>query len=284
MAAIIAERLKKYAPQTLEEEEVVLKEILQEIILCGLSDAGFFEHAVFQGGTALRIFHNLERFSEDLDFILKKPNPNFKWQPFLEAIEHICKLYGIIPEVIDKSRAGDSVQKMFLKDNSIIKFLNLSFRRAIDRKLTIELEIDTNPPEGSLSEIKFLDFPLAAEVEVQDLASNFAGKSHALLCREYIKGRDWYDFLWYVSHEITPNFDFLTSAINQQGPWAGQEIPMTANWYLNALEEKIQGLDWQKAAADVSAFLNEQDRKTLRLWSVAFFLDRLSKLSKTLNK
>jgi predicted nucleotidyltransferase component of viral defense system len=282
MATIIEERLQKYAPQTSEEGEVALKEILQEIILCGLSDAGFFENAIFQGGTSLRIFHNLARFSEDLDFILKKQNPDFKWQPFLQAIEDICKLYGIVPEVVDKSRAGHSVQKMFLKDNSIIKFLNLSFRHAAEKKLTIKLEIDVNPPEGSSSEIKFLDFPLAAEVEVQDLPSNFAGKIHALLCRTYIKGRDWYDFLWYVAHEISPNFNFLSSAINQQGPWADQRIHITPAWFLNVLEEKIHTVDWKKAADDVSAFLNERDRKRLKFWGIPFFQDRVAKLSKTL--
>jgi predicted nucleotidyltransferase component of viral defense system len=102
MAAIIAERLKKYSPQNSAEEENALKEILQEIILCGLSDAGFFKDAIFQGGTFLRIFHGLERYSEDLDFSLKKSDPYFKWQPFMQVIEDTCKQYGVVPEIIDK--------------------------------------------------------------------------------------------------------------------------------------------------------------------------------------
>ncbi|MBP6104107.1 MAG: nucleotidyl transferase AbiEii/AbiGii toxin family protein [Gammaproteobacteria bacterium] len=278
MATIIEERLRQYSPKTSEEEHYALKEILQEIILCGLSDAGFFKEAFFQGGTSLRIFYNLQRFSEDLDFILKKPNPDFKWKPFIEAIEYVCEQYGVVPSVIDKSKAGTTIQKMLLKDNSIAKLLNLSFRYPSDQKLTIKLEIDTNPPEGSTAEIKFLRFPSAAEVVVQDLSSNFGGKSHALLCRKYVKGRDWYDFDWYVSKKIVPNFTFLSHAIDQQGPWAGQGIELTPEWTIQALNDKIHTINWSQAEKEVSPFLNEADRKTLKLWGVPFFLDRLEKL------
>jgi len=282
MTTIITERLQKYSIQSAEAEKDALKEILQAIILYGLSGTEFFEEALFQGGTALRILHNLQRFSEDLDFILKKPNPDFKWQPFLRAIEDVCKEFGIVSEVIDKSKSDHTVQKMILKDNSIVKFLNLSFHHHFEKKLTIKLKIDTNPPAGSTSEIKFLDFPLAFMVEAQDLPSNFAGKSHALLCRKYMKGRDWYDFLWYVSKEISPNFVFLSNAINQQGPWAGQNIQVTGQWYLAALQEKIKIIDWEKAADEVAPFLNKSDRTTLKLWGKPFFQDRLEKLNRIL--
>jgi hypothetical protein len=282
MSTIIHDQLKKYSPKTQEEENHALKEILQEIILCGLSDAGFFKYAIFHGGTSLRIFHNLGRFSEDLDFMLKLPDPHFKWQPFLKSIEDICKQYGLAPEVIDQSNIGN-VQKMVLKDNSIVKLLNLSFQKHPEQKLMIKLEIDINPPLGSQTQIKFLDFPLASEVEIQDLQSNFSGKSHALLCRKYIKGRDWYDFLWYVFKEIPLNFVFLSNAINQQGPWMGQGVDITPQWYISALKEKINSIDWKQAANEVSPFLNEQDRKTLKLWGTDFFLDRTDKLKNTLN-
>ncbi len=282
MSTIISERVQQYSPKTPEEESHVLKEILQEIILCGLSNAGFFEEAIFQGDTSLRIFHNLGRFSEDLDFILKKPNPDFKWQPFLAAIEETCTEYRLSPEIIDKNKA-DNVQKMFLKDNSIIKLLNLSFRYPSEQKLTIKLEIDINPPADSGTEIRFLDFPITSQMLIQDLSSNFAGKSHALLCRKYMKGRDWYDFLWYVAKEAPINFIFLQDAINQQGPWAGKGIEITPNWYLTELEKKIHSIDWKEAANEVSSFLNEQDRKTLKLWSIPLFMDRIAKLKNTLD-
>lgn len=283
MSEIIHEQLQKYSPSTSEEEANALKEILQEIILCGLSDSGFFEEAVFQGGTSLRIFHGLARFSEDLDFILKKPNPHFKWQPFLKSVENLCRQYGIIPDIIDKSKADNTIKKMFLKDNSIVKLLNLSFHHHAEQKLLIKLEIDTNPPINSISEIKYLDFPLAAAIAVQDLSSNFAGKCHALLCRQYIKGRDWYDFLWYIAKGISPNFGFLSSAMNQQGPWAGQALEITPDWCVTALQEKIVTMDWQKTVNDVYPFLNESDRRTLKLWGVEFFINRLEKLKNTLS-
>lgn len=266
----------------MDAEKDALKEILQEIILCGLSDAGFFQHALFQGGTSLRIFYRLPRFSEDLDFLLKEPNPDFKWQPYLNAIEEVCKYYGLIPEIVDKSKIGTAVQKMFLKDNSIIKFLNLTFHHHSEQKLMIKLEIDTNPPVGSKSEIKFLDFPLASQIEVQDLSSNFAGKCHAILCRKYLKGRDWYDFLWYVSREVVPNFVFFSNAIDQQGPWATQKMNITSEWCIQTLRDKVQEIDWKQAAEDVSPFLNAQDRKTLKLWSTPFFLDRVEKLKENI--
>ncbi len=280
MAAIIEERLQQYSPKTSEEEGDALKEILQEIVLCGLSEAGFFKDAIFHGGTSLRVFHRLGRFSEDLDFLLKEKDLDFKWQPYIEAVEDVCRQYSIVPEVVDKSKVDNVVKKMILKDSSIVKFLNLSFRRPLEQKLTVKLEIDTNPPAGSGLEIKFLDFPIASEVLVQDLPSNFAGKSHALLCRKYIKGRDWYDFLWYVSKEVPLNFRFLSSAIYQQGPWAGKQIEVTPHWYLAKLEEKIHTIDWQQAANDVSRFLNAQDRKSLKVWGIPFFQDRIEKLKR----
>lgn len=207
MLSIIEQRLNEYEINTENQQENALKEIMQEIILSALAETNFFDIGIFYGGTSLRIFYGLERFSEDLDFLLKQPNPNFKWQPYLEAIKQKCIFYGIYPEVDDKSKMTDTIKKMFLKDNSIVKILNLSFKRTHrNRKIRIKLEIDTNPPAGSKIETKFLDFPLKSSIDVQDLPSNFANKSHALLCRKYEKGRDWYDFHWYVSKQVIPNF------------------------------------------------------------------------------
>ncbi len=277
---IIKDRFKKYAVQNADEEEDALKEILQEIILQGLSHTDFFAKAVFHGGSCLRIVYHLPRFSEDLDFMLKQVNPDFTWQPYQKAIAEVCKQYGIYPEIKDKSKVGVTVQKMFLKDNSIGKFLELSFQHSPNQKITIKLEIDINPPAGCQTEVKCLDFPVDFPIEIQDLSSNFASKSHALLCRTYLKGRDWYDFLWYVNREVLPNFDFLANALHQQGPWANQTIQVTPAWYINQLSMKIQSVDWQIAKRDVSPFLRSSEKEMLSKWSVDFFLGELSKLSK----
>lgn len=278
--SIIEQRLKQYNPTTRDDEENALKEILQEIILHALSSANFFEKALFQGGTALRIFYGLQRFSEDLDFILKKPNPNFTWTPYEEKIISTCKQYNIHPELTDKSRINKNIKSAFLKDDSIGNIISLTVKNQPKLHLKIKLEIDVNPPRNSTSELKFLDFPVISPIELQDLSSNFAGKSHALLCGKYIKGRDWYDFLWYVSQEVTPNLDFLTDAINQQGPWENKNIKVTPEWYIDALENKIKSLHWQEVAKDVEKFLKPDEKASLKYWDVPLFSDRLYKLKK----
>jgi len=276
--SIIDERLETYAPNTIEDEEHALKEILQEIALYGLANANFFDKAIFHGGSALRILYGLPRFSEDLDFLLKTPNPHFKWEPYMDAIIATCKQYGVHPEITDKSRVNNTVKKMFLKDDSIGKIIDLSFVHHPGKKLAIKFEIDTNPPLGSHLDLKFLEFPLDYSIIAQDLSSSFAGKCHALLCREYIKGRDWYDFTWYVTKKVSPNFVFLTHALYQQGPWAKQKIIVTPEWFIEVMQEKIMSIDWAKAAADVAPFLNAQDKKTLNVWGFDFFIDKLRKL------
>ena len=276
---IIDVRLEAYTPNTIEDEEHALKEILQEIALYGLANANFFDKAVFQGGSALRILYSLPRFSEDLDFILKVPDPHFKWVPYIDAIITTCKQYGVHPEIIDKSRVNSTVKKMFLKDDSIGKIIDLSFVHHPGRKLAIKFEIDTNPPLGSNLDVKFLEYPLDFSIIAQDLSSSFAGKCHALLCREYIKGRDWYDFTWYVAKKVSPNFTFLENALDQQGPWATQKNIITSSWFVNVMQQKIKSIDWDKAAMDVAPFLNAQDKQTLNLWGIDFFMDKLNRLA-----
>ena len=277
-ANIIDARLETYVLNTIEDEEHALKEILQEIALYGLANANFFKEAIFHGGSALRILYGLPRFSEDLDFLLKTPNPEFNWEPYIDAISATCKQYGVRPDIVDKSRVNNTIKKMFLKDNSIGKIINLSFVHYPEKKLAIKFEIDTNPPLGSNLEIKFLEFPLDYSIVAQDLGSSFAGKCHALLCREYIKGRDWYDFAWYVAKRVVPNFIFLSNALYQQGPWAKQENTVTPEWFIETMQKKINSIDWGKATSDVSSFLNIQDKKALDLWGRTFFTDKLEKL------
>ncbi|OAI47754.1 hypothetical protein AYO45_01395 [Gammaproteobacteria bacterium SCGC AG-212-F23] len=283
MNDIIDERLRAYATNTIEDEEHALKEILQEIALYGLANADFFDKAIFHGGSALRILYGLPRFSEDLDFLLKLPDPHFKWESYMNAIIATCKQYGVHPEVIDKSRVDNTVKKMFLKDDSIGKIIDLSFIHHPGRKLTIKFEIDTNPPLGSNTDVKFLEFPLDYSVIAQDLGSSFAGKCHALLCRQYIKGRDWYDFSWYVAKKIVPNFVFLENALQQQGPWANKKIIVTPVWFVDVMRQKIKSIDWRKAVNDVAPFLNIQDKRSLNLWGVAFFMDKLNRLENILS-
>lgn len=279
MIDLIQKRLAEYKAVGAIEEENALKEIVQEVILFALWQAGFFEVAAFQGGTSLRILHGLNRFSEDMDFILLKPDRAFSWQPFLEKLSEISKEFGIEPEALDKARMEQRVKKAVIKDTSIANQLNLSFMDDLNgRKLKIKLEIDCNPPLGSDFEYSYLDFPVDFEVCHQDVQSNFALKTHALLCRPYLKGRDWYDFSWYIAQGVTPNLFLLQNAIDQYGPWEGQNLVIGQEWLVNALGEKIKAIDWKDAAADVVRFLKPVEQKSLSLWNERFFMSKLEKL------
>ena len=220
MIELIQQRLDSYKASNPVAEEQATKEILQELALYSLWRAGFFEVAAFQGGTSLRILHKLPRFSEDLDFILKEPDQNFEWGGYLDQLLKGLEEFGLQSEVLDKSQMNQNIKKALLKDNSVTNQLSLAFYQGhSDRKLNIKLEIDINPPDGSDFEHSYLDFPLDFEVCHQDLSSNFSLKIHALLCRPYLKGRDWYDFNWYVKQNIRLNLPHLQSALIQYGPW-----------------------------------------------------------------
>ena len=283
MIGLIKNRLAEYKVSSPIEEENALKEIVQEIILFALWQADFFEVAAFQGGTSLRILHGLTRFSEDIDFILLEPDPGFSWQPYLDKLAETCQEFGIEPEALDKNRMDRNVKTALIKDNTIANQLNLSFmNNNKGQKLKIKLEIDCNPPAGSGFEYTYLDFPVDFEVGHQDMSSNFALKTHALLCRPYLKGRDWYDFNWYIAQGVTPNLLLLQNALIQYGPWKDQELNVDREWLVKALGEKISAIDWKDAAEDVERFLKPVEQKSLKLWSEKFYMNKINKLDKLL--
>jgi len=279
MIELIQQRLDSYSASNPVEEEQATKEILQEVALYSLWRAGFFEVAAFQGGTSLRILHKLPRFSEDLDFILQEPDPEFKWGGYLDQLLKGLQEFGLQSEAFDKSRMDQRIKKALLKDNSVCNQLDLSFYRGSpSQKLNIKLEIDVNPPRGSTFEYSYLDFPLDFEVCHQDLSSNFSLKIHALLCRPYLKGRDWYDFNWYVKQNIHPNLPHLQAALIQYGPWEGQEIEIDDDWLNRTLLEKVAAIDWDEATQDVEHFLNTTEKESLKLWSSRFFTRKVESL------
>jgi predicted nucleotidyltransferase component of viral defense system len=282
MIELIQQRLDGYRAANPVKEEQALKEILQEVALYALWRAGFFEVAAFQGGTSLRILHKLPRFSEDLDFILKEPDSGFEWGGYLEQLVAGLQEFGLQSEVLDKSRMDQNIRKALVKDNSVGQQLNLAFYQGnADRELKIKLEIDVNPPAGSGYEYSYLDFPLDFEVCHQDLSSNFALKIHALLCRSYLKGRDWYDFNWYVKQNITPNLPHLQAALFQHGPWQGVQLDVDMNWLRQALAEKISQIDWVEAIQDVERFLNIAEKQSLKLWNERFFTSKVQSLKES---
>jgi hypothetical protein len=279
MIELIQRRLDSYKAAGPVEEEQATREILQEVALYALWRAGFFEVAAFQGGTSLRILHGLPRFSEALDFILKEPDPDFDWNTYLEKMSGGLQEFGLQSEALDKSRMDQRVKKALLKDNSVSNQLDLAFYRGHkDKKLTIKLEIDVTPPEGSGYDYSYLDFPLDFEVCHQDLSSNLSLKIHALLCRPWLKGRDWYDFNWYVKQGVQPNFTHLQGALYQYGPWEGQTLTIDKDWLISTLLEKVATVNWAEAAEDVARFLTAAERQSLRLWSERFFNKKVEDL------
>jgi predicted nucleotidyltransferase component of viral defense system len=278
---IIKQKVDQYDPQTEQDKENAYKEIMQEVLLLSLSRAGFFKEAAFHGGTALRILFGLDRFSEDLDFVLFKPDSGFEIGKYLNSMRDELSIYGFDLEIQDKSKIDNTIQKVFIKDSSVGKILQIHgfFGQPNPRKIKIKIEIDTNPPSGSEFETQLLTFPSPFDVVAQDLPSLFASKSHALLCRSYLKGRDWYDFIWYSNRSILINYSLLTSAIDQNGPWAGKKVVVTKDWYVNAIKEKIGSVNWDAAKRDVQRFLRPGQQKSLEFWSSELFLACLKKIS-----
>ncbi|MDF1759416.1 MAG: nucleotidyl transferase AbiEii/AbiGii toxin family protein [Coxiellaceae bacterium] len=276
---IIEQRLKSYDCKSAIEEQQALKEILQELILMSLSRHKFFSLAEFHGGTALRILYGLSRFSEDLDFALLDPNLKFSLSPYLAGIAEELKAFGFELVIKDRSKSDKAIKSAFLKDNSIGKQLIL-LSAAMNQSLNIKIEVDANPPVGVVTEVKYLNFPSPFSVTAKDLPSSFAGKLHALLCRQYIKGRDWYDFIWYITNKVTVNMALLQSALRQVGPWQSSMLNINGEWVFAALKQKIKSIDWHAAVKDIQPFIKPFEQDSLALWSKSFFLQQVDQMEK----
>lgn len=280
MIDIIKEKLRISGAANAIEREYVTKEILQEIALYALWRGDFFDVALFQGGTSLRILHGLPRFSEDLDFLLRAPDPAFDWSPYLKVMVEVFGQFGLKLDVLPREKMDAAIRQAVIKDNSVARQLDLGFAdTGPHRTIKIKLEIDTNPPANSGESSSYLDFPADYEVRHQDLPSNFALKIHALLCRGFLKGRDWYDFSWYVSKGVQPNLAHLRDALLQAGPWAGaDQLAIDMQWLQGALKAKVSEIDWDMAADDVRRFLRGAEVKSLELWSERFFHAKTDKI------
>jgi predicted nucleotidyltransferase component of viral defense system len=279
-AKIIQERLDGYNAQSIQEEEMALREITQEVALLTLYNLDFYKLAAFHGGTCLRVFYSLNRFSEDLDFALIQPDPDFSFKLYQEHLKREFEAFGYETRIIERKDLNHSVKSIFLKEDSIGKFLNLQFQKTDGRSksIKIKLEIDTNPPSGAEFENKYCDFPLNFAVTAHRISSLFAGKIQALLSRTYTKGRDWYDFLWYAGRKTAINYDFVKNGLCQSGPWSCQKIQIDRAWILSQLERKIVETDWEEARTDVRRFLKSYELKSLELWTKDFFLLKLKNL------
>ena len=280
----IQRRLASYNCNSPRDEDQALREILQDLILAALGRTEFFFKAAFHGGTHLRIFHGLQRFSEDLDFALKTCEPDFTFTPYMDKVKAELETFGVKAEIVDRSKADSTIKKAFLKDDSIIRILNLRFLKDIGsrqtpRKLRIKLEVDSHPPSGATYESLALSFPFPSSVTAFDLPSAFAGKMHALLCREYVKGRDWYDFIWYSGTRIKLNHDLLSAALNQNGPWKGLNLKTSDKWVSDELRKKIANLDWDMARKDVEPFIHATGLESLQYFTAEYFMQLANQIA-----
>ncbi|MCU0727734.1 MAG: nucleotidyl transferase AbiEii/AbiGii toxin family protein [Planctomycetes bacterium] len=278
---LIEERLRGYGCRSAVEEEQALREITQEILLAALGRTDFFGSAGFHGGTCLRVFHSLNRFSEDLDFALRTPDDSFDLAPHLAAVARELSAFGFQIEVQDRSRAGGALRKAFLKDDALGRLVRLDYRPSTGplRKLRIKIEVDVNPPAEASFETRILDFPFPSSVCTFDLPSLFAGKVHALLCREYLKGRDWYDFVWFTARRTPVNHGLLSAALDQAGPWTGTGPRTDDKWCRRELRARIETLDVPRLREEVRRFVRPVELPSLEVWSREFFLAQCAKLA-----
>ena len=277
---IIAQMLEKYELKTVEEKKNALKEVMQEVILAALSKTDFFNYAAFYGGTALRIFYGLARFSEDLDFSLLATNSSFTLEKYLKPVEDALKSLGLNFEVTAKEKTIHSpIDSAFVKGNTKEIFITLfkdsdEYKEIIyNEKTTIKFEVDTNPPPYANTEIKYRLLPYPYQVRVYDIESLFAGKLHALIARKWearVKGRDLYDYLYYLSLNIEINLKHLEARLKQTKTISENGV-LTRELLIEILNKRFADIDYTNAKQDVKPFL--KDQTALELWSAAFFKD-----------
>lgn len=276
----LSELIGSYDCSTQDDYNNALKEVMQDIALLGLWRAKFFEKAAFYGGTALRILYHLDRFSEDLDFILLSPNEDFDLTPYLSALTKEISSFGLFVEVKEKIKTKESmIKSAFLKANTREHVIQIGAPDEVSKLFQLEettkikLEIDTNPSSGFDTESKGVFSPIPFFIKTLDLPSLFAGKLHAVLFREWgnrIKGRDWFDMLWFVQKKIKVNYQFLENKMRQTGHYETKE-PLTPEILQGLLKRKIDSLDIDRAKEDIIRFI--QDKRLIEGWSSELFID-----------
>lgn len=284
MNTILNQMLKKYDIKNIQDETNAMKEIIQEIVICGLSRGGFFDEAAFYGGTALRIFYGLNRFSEDLDFALLKPNKNFDLTKYFSCIENEVQAYGLNLKIMEKEKAKESnILSAFLKGDTkehILIFFadnDLQIKNSI-KDIKIKFEVDINPPAGANYEFKYKLLPSPHQVRIYDSSSLFAGKIHAILCRIWnnrTKGRDLYDYIFYLSNEIGVNLNLIREKLIDS-KFIDKDEKFDLNILKEMLNKKFENLDYNSAKDDVISFI--EDNKSLELWNAEFFIEITKKL------
>ena len=265
MNEVYQKMLSQYDLSTEQKKRNAIFEVNQQIVLAGLYHGGFFDSAAFYGGTCLRIFHGLQRFSEDMDFSLLKPDDNFDFKKFFQPIIDQFVIVGREVEITKKDKKSfGKVESTFLKDTTDV--YDISFRT--EKSIKIKIEVDTQPPLEFSTEHKLLLQPYSFMTRCFSLPCLFAGKMHALVFRSWknrVKGRDWYDFEWYVRNRVPLDFKHLQERIRQFNGLA-----VNQDEFLAMLKEKLATTNINQVKQDVMPFLKNPDE--LNIWSNDYFL------------
>jgi predicted nucleotidyltransferase component of viral defense system len=278
MDQIIEQMLKQYNTQTVYDKKNGIKEVVQEIVLCGLSRASFFKTAAFYGGTALRIFYGLDRFSEDLDFSLKTSDPSFDFSEYLPILEKEIRSYGLNFKIEAEEKSVDSaIKSAFLKGNTkehmLMFYVNERLVHSIGSSelIKVKLEVDTNPPDHAALETKYRLLPIPYEITLYDMPSLFAGKIHAVISRVWknrIKGRDLYDYVFYLSRGTAVNLAHITARLAQSGDFPAEK-QITIDDVKEMLRKRFVNIDYAQAKQDVLPFI--KNLSALDVWNADFF-------------
>ncbi|MCF6213058.1 MAG: nucleotidyl transferase AbiEii/AbiGii toxin family protein [Flavobacteriaceae bacterium] len=280
---MIKEWIEEYNPQNEEEILYALQEIMQEITLAGLSRTDFFEKAAFYGGTALRIFYGLDRYSEDLDFSLLKPDSNFSIEPYFKAVLNEFKSLGLTVSIKEKKKTKQTaIDSAFLKAESIwqeIVLVDIIKETGVrsNKTLKIKVEVDRQPPLNFRTEEKLLLRPFSFYVKCFTKSNLFAGKMHALLFRKWqnrVKGRDWYDLEWYVKKGIPLDVNHFLTRAKDTNDW--QDDNISNEQIIELLDSKIKSVSFSSIKEDVVRFIQNDD--VLNIWSPEYFKDLIEKI------
>ena len=254
-----------YAEKRGTATENVEQEVMQRIALAGLLRGGFFQHAGFYGGTCLRLFHDLPRFSEDMDFTLTKKSDEVHIENYFPSIIDEFRMAGHEVSIVKKEKKiFGRVESAFLKENT--EAYDIKFQTKKTVKVKVELDID--PPLGFETEELLMQQPYTFSTRCLTLPYLYAGKLHALVYRAWqrrVKGRDWYDFEWYVRWRVPLDFKHLQERIHE---FTGETI--TKDIFMQMLRDKLATTDIESVKADVFGFVDNPHE--LDIWSNAYFL------------
>jgi predicted nucleotidyltransferase component of viral defense system len=276
MHDVIMSLINRYRCNSVEDYENALKEIIQEIALLGMWRAKFFEIGAFYGGSALRILFNLNRFSEDMDFSLLKPSKDFNIADYEKSLCRELSAFGFEVSVEKKTKSLQTpIESAFIKANTLVHLLKIraDLKTHPDALLKIKVEVDKEPPGGEETQVISHFRPVPYSVKTFTLPTLFAGKITATLFRPYknnVKGRDWYDFLWYVSKNIPVNLTHFKARAVQIDQWP-KEKNLALKDLVEMLQAKIADLDIQKVIKDVLPFV--EDKAIVSAWTKELFLD-----------